>query len=140
MLSTEELSQAFGPGSHATTFGGTPLVTAVSRAVVKSILEDGWIDHCKAVGDYFKEKLQQLAQKYGIIKEVRGLGLIIGMELDTPGAPVVNACLKDGFLINCAQEKVLRFVPPLIVSEGEIDLLIESLDRAFSELGNSEQE
>jgi acetylornithine/N-succinyldiaminopimelate aminotransferase len=62
------------------------------------------------------------------------------MELDTPGAPVVNACLKDGFLINCAQEKVLRFVPPLIVSEGEIDLLIESLDRAFSELGNSEQE
>lgn len=140
MLSTEELSRAFGPGSHATTFGGTPLVTAVSRAVVKSILEDGWIEHCRAVGDYFKEKLQQLAQKYGMIKEVRGLGLIIGVELDTPGAPIVDACLKDGFLINCAQEKVLRFVPPLIVSENEIDLLIESLDKTFSELGDSEQE
>lgn len=140
MLSTEDLSQAFGPGSHATTFGGTPLITAVSRAVVKSILEDGWIDHCKVVGDYFKEKLQQLAQKHVNIKEVRGLGLIIGVELDRPGAPVVSACLKDGFLVNCAQEKVLRFVPPLIVSKGEIDLLIESLDRAFSELGNSDQE
>jgi len=140
MLSTEELSGAFGPGSHATTFGGTPLVTAVSRAVVKSILEDGWIDHCKEVGDYFKEKLQQLAQKYDMIKEVRGLGLIIGVELDTPGAPIVDACLKDGFLINCAQEKVLRFVPPLIVSENEIDLLIESLDKTFSELGDSEKE
>jgi acetylornithine aminotransferase len=140
MLSTEELSGAFGPGSHATTFGGTPLVTAVSKAVVKSILEDGWMDHCKAVGDYFREKLQQLAQKYGTIKEVRGLGLILGVELDSPGAPIVDACLKDGFLINCAQEKVLRFVPPLIVSENEIDLLIESLDKTFGELRDSEQE
>ena len=134
MLSTEELGRAFGPGSHATTFGGTPLVTAVSKAVVKSILEDGWMDHCKAVGEYFRKELQQLAPKHSIIKEVRGLGLIIGVELNTSGTPIVNDCLKEGFLINCAQEKVLRFVPPLIVSEQEIDSLIQCLDKAFIKL------
>ena len=127
MLSTEELSHSFGPGSHATTFGGTPLVTAVSKAVLRSLIEDGWIDHCNLIGTYFKEGLQDLVDRYGFIKEVRGLGLILGMEIDIPGAPVVKECLKRGFLINCAQEKVLRFLPPLIVKKEEIDLLLEAL-------------
>jgi len=130
MLATEALSPVFGPGSHATTFGGTPLLTAVSRAVLSSLLNDGWIAHAAKVGDYFKERLKALGQKYGFVKEVRGLGLIVGMELKRPGAPVVTACLKEGFLINCAQEKVLRFVPPLIVQESEIDRLVAALDRA----------
>jgi acetylornithine/succinyldiaminopimelate/putrescine aminotransferase len=129
MLSTEKLSTAFGPGSHASTFGGTPLVTAVAGAVLKRLLEDGWIDHCHRVGAFFREKLEGLAGKYGFIKSVRGLGLILGMELDRPGGPIVEACMKEGFLINCTQEKVLRFIPPLIVDRGEIDLLVEALDR-----------
>ncbi|MBW1780424.1 MAG: acetylornithine transaminase [Deltaproteobacteria bacterium] len=131
MLATEQLSSAFGPGSHATTFGGTPLLTAVSKAVLGSLLEDGWIDHAAKVGAYFKKRLEDLGAKYDFVREVRGLGLIIGMELTRPGAPVVEACLKEGFLINCAQEKVLRFIPPLIVKEGEIDQLIQGLDRIF---------
>ena len=131
MLAIEELSPAFAPGSHATTFGGTPLVTAVSKAVVSSLLEDGWISHAGKMGAYFKGKLEGLGRKYDFVKEVRGLGLIIGMELKRPGAPVVEACLKEGFLINCAQEKVLRFVPPLIVQEDEVDQLVEALDRIF---------
>ncbi len=131
MLATEELSSAFGPGSHATTFGGTPLLTAVSKAVVSSLLEDGWIEHAGKMGTYFKERLEGLGRKYNFVNEVRGLGLIIGMELKRPGAPVVEACLKQGFLINCAQEKVLRFIPPLIVQEGEVDQLVEGLDRIF---------
>jgi len=131
MLATEKLSPAFGPGSHATTFGGTPLLTAVSKAVVSSLLEDGWIEHTGKVGAYFKGRLEALGRKYDFIKEVRGMGLIIGMELDRPGAPVVDACLKQGFLINCAHEKVLRFIPPLIVQEDEIDRLVEGLDRIF---------
>jgi len=134
MLSTEELSPAFGPGSHATTFGGTPLVTAVSRAVVQSLLEDGWIENAKTIGLYFKGKLEELVRRYDFIKEVRGMGLILGMELEVPGAQVVEACLRKGFLINCAQEKVLRFLPPLIVQKGEIDLLVEALDRILGEL------
>jgi predicted acetylornithine/succinylornithine family transaminase len=133
MLATEEISQVFGPGSHATTFGGTPLVTAVSKEVLKSLIEDGWIEHCRDMGNYFKEKLEDLAQRFSFIKEVRGLGLILGVELDRPGAPIVTACMKEGFLINCIQENVLRFLPPLIVEKEEIDLLVETLNRVFVE-------
>ncbi len=131
MLAIEELSNAFGAGSHATTFGGTPLVTAVSKAVVTSLLEDGWIDHCRVVGDYFKERLEELAKKYDFIKEVRGQGLILGVEMMRPGAAVVKAMMEKGFLINCTQEKVLRFIPPLIVEKEEIDLLVETLENVL---------
>jgi len=133
MLATEELSRAFGPGSHATTFGGTPLVTAVSKEVLQSIIDDGWIEHCHVMGKYFKEKLEDLAQKFSFIKEVRGQGLILGVELDRPGAPIVTACMKEGFLINCIHENVLRFLPPLIIEKEDIDLLVETLDRIFME-------
>ena len=132
MLSTEDLSSAFGPGSHATTFGGTPLVTAVAGAVLNSILKDGWLDHCQEMGAYFKGRLEGLQEKYRFIKDVRGRGLIIGVELDRPGAPVVKACMEKGFLINCAQDFVLRFIPPLIVGKAEIDDLIETLDDIFA--------
>jgi acetylornithine/N-succinyldiaminopimelate aminotransferase len=128
MLSTEALSSAFGPGSHASTFGGTPLVTAVSKAVLNSLLNDGWLEHCRNMGGYFMARLEELKKRHACIKEVRGLGLIIGVELDRPGAPVLEACMQKGFLINCAQEKVLRFVPPLVVTKKEIDQLIEALD------------
>jgi acetylornithine aminotransferase len=128
MLSTEALSSAFGPGSHASTFGGTPLVTAVAKAVVTSLLNDGWLDHCRNMGTYFRAKLEEMKKRYACIKEVRGLGLIIGVELDRPGAPVLEACVQRGFLFNCAQEKVLRFVPPLVVTKKEIDQLMEALD------------
>lgn len=131
MLAIEELSNAFGAGSHATTFGGTPLVTAVSKAVVTSLLEDGWIDHCRVVGDYFKDRLEELAKKYDFIKEVRGQGLILGVEMMRPGAAVVKAMMEKGFLINCTQEKVLRFIPPLIVEKEEIDLLVETLENVL---------
>ena len=131
MLSIEELSSAFRPGSHATTFGGTPLVTAVSKAVLKSIVEDGWVDNCRQMGEHFKKKLEELREKHSFIKEVRGLGLILGLELDRSGLPIVDTCRDKGFLINCTQENVLRFLPPLIVGRKEIDLLIETLDGIF---------
>lgn len=134
MLAIEELSNAFGAGSHATTFGGTPLVTAVSKAVLTSLLEDGWIDHCRVVGDYFKKRLEELAKKYDFIKEVRGQGLILGVEMMRPGAEVVKAMMEKGFLINCTQEKVLRFIPPLIVEKEEIDLLVETLENVLDQL------
>lgn len=128
MLAVEELSGAFTKGSHATTFGGTPLATAVAKAVTESILNDGILDSCRKTGEYFRERLQGLKRKHGLIAEIRGIGLVIGMELKTDGAPIVNACMEKGFLINCVQEKVIRFVPPLIVGKDEIDLLIDALD------------
>jgi acetylornithine aminotransferase len=131
MLSIEDLNSAFGPGSHATTFGGTPLVTAVAKAVLKSILEDGRLNHCVEMGAYLKGRLEGFREKYDFIKDVRGLGLIIGAELDRAGAPVVKVCMEKGFLINCAQDNVLRFLPPLIVGKEEIDHLSETLDEIF---------
>jgi acetylornithine/N-succinyldiaminopimelate aminotransferase len=132
MLAKEALSRSFSAGSHATTFGGTPLVASVSLAVLRSLLEDGWLEHCTVMGDYFKGLLEGLGRKYNFVKEVRGRGLILGMEMDRPGAPLVDACLREGFLINCAQEKVLRFLPPLIVTREEIDLLVDTLDRVLA--------
>jgi acetylornithine aminotransferase len=134
MLSVKELSRAFGPGSHASTFGGTPLVTAVSKAVLSSLINDGWLEHCTATGNYFKDRLKDLSQKHSLIKEVRGKGLILGMEIDVPGNSIVASCMKKGFLVNCAQEKVVRFLPPLIVSKEEIDQLLEALDSILEQL------
>ncbi len=137
MLSTDQIGAAFGPGSHATTFGGTPLVTAVSKAVLESLLNDGWIENARLMGEYFREKLKTLAGKYSFIKDVRGAGLIVGVELDGQAAPVVEACRKEGFLIIAAHETVLRFVPPLIVQKNEIDLLVDALDRIFAGMNES---
>lgn len=134
MLSVESLSSAFGPGSHATTFGGTPLVTAVSEAVLRSLLEDGWVDNCERMGEYFMSRLRELQKQYHFIKEVRGKGLIIGMELKREGASIVQACMEKGFLINCAQDTVLRFIPSLIIGEKEIDQMIDVLNEVFGQL------
>jgi acetylornithine/N-succinyldiaminopimelate aminotransferase len=134
MLATEELADAFGPGSHASTFGGTPLITAGALAVVKSLLNDGWIENAREMGVYFKTKLTNLQGKYSIIRDVRGLGLLLGLELDRDVADIANACMERGFLINCVQERVLRFVPPLIIGKEEIDLLIKCLDVVFKDI------
>ena len=134
MLATEKLAGAFGPGSHATTFGGTPLITAGALAVVKSLLNDGWIENAKKMGEYFINQLTQLQQRYRIIKEIRGLGLILGVVLDRDGTAIVNTCMEKGFLINCVQGNILRFVPPLIITKNEIDLLINCLDELFQKI------
>ncbi len=134
MLAKEELNSVFGPGSHATTFGGTPLVTAVSEAVVKTIIEDGILEKCSETGEYFRERLCELKEKYSFIKDVRGYGLIIGLELEIPGAQIVTECMDNGFLTVCAHETVLRFVPPLIISKEEIDLLVNCLNEIFRKI------
>jgi len=128
MLATEAIAGAFGPGVHASTFGGTPLVAAAALAVAK-VLEDGVVlENCRRVGAYFEEKLQALKSKYDVIQEVRGKGLLVGMDLTIDGGEIVNACMKRGFLVNCAQGHILRFIPPLIVAEADIDRLIACLD------------
>jgi acetylornithine/N-succinyldiaminopimelate aminotransferase len=134
MLAREELGGAFGPGSHATTFGGTPLITAGATAVVRSLLNDGWIENASVMGTYFKNELINLQQKHAVIRDIRGLGLIIGVELVIEGAEIVTACMERGFLINCVQDRVLRFVPPLIIGKEEIDPLIACLDEVLEEI------
>ena len=128
MLATEEVARAFGPGTHASTFGGTPIVSAVALEVLKLLTQGGIIEHGEEMGRYLKERLSTLKQKHASIVDVRGLGLLLGMKLAVAGGPVVNACMRKGFLINCVQDTILRFIPPLTVTKAEIDALIDCLE------------
>jgi acetylornithine aminotransferase len=122
-----------GPGSHATPLGGSPLITAADLAVVKRLIHDGWIENPRKTGDYFKDELIKLQKRHSVIKDVKGLGLILGLLLDGGAQDIVDACADRGFLINCIQERILRFVPPLIIGKDEIDSLIDCLDDIFNE-------
>ena len=137
MLAREKIAAAFGPGSHASTFGGTPIVTAAALEVCKTLLEEQIIESGKVAGSYFKDKLLALKDRHAIIEDVRGLGLLLGMKLKIDGAPIVKQCMQNGFLINCIQDRILRFIPPLVISEKEIDALIECLDGIFTEAQTS---
>jgi acetylornithine aminotransferase len=128
MLAKERIAAAFGPGAHASTFGGTPLVTAVARDVCKILDEDNIIEYAAHTGQYFEERLLALKERHNVIVDVRGIGLLLGVKLNVNGAPIVKQCLDRGFLINCIQDSILRFAPPLIISQAEIDSLIECLD------------
>jgi acetylornithine/N-succinyldiaminopimelate aminotransferase len=134
MLASEQVASAFTPGAHATTFGGTPLVTAAALGVVKTMEEEGILGHAAQMGSYFKKRLRSLQEKHPVIMDVRGLGLLIGMQLSIKGDVVVKACLKKGFLVNCIQESILRFAPPLIIQKTEIDNLVACLDEILMEI------
>jgi acetylornithine/N-succinyldiaminopimelate aminotransferase len=137
MLSVEGVAQAFGPGSHATTFGGTPIVTAAALEVVRTIDQQQVVAHAAQVGSYFQKRLEQLKARHAGIEAVLGLGLLLGIKLNQKGDKVVRACMQRGFLINCIQETVLRFVPPLIVKTTEIDALVDCLDDVLRETETS---
>ena len=128
MLAKEHVAAAFGPGSHASTFGGTPLVAAASLEVLKVLAEEKIVDYCREVGEYFKERLLALKKKHKFIEDVRGLGLLLGMKLKIKGEAIVTKCMERGFLINCIQDNILRFIPPLIIGKDEIDSLVTCLD------------
>ena len=134
ILATEQVASAFSPGAHATTFGGTPIVTAAALAVVKTMEAENIVAHGAHVGSYFKKKLQLLQKKHPVIEDVRGFGLLIGMQLKIKGDGVVTACLEKGFLVNCIQESVLRFAPPLIIQKTDIDALVDCLDEVLREI------
>jgi len=134
MLAVEPVAAAFGPGAHASTFGGTPLVTAAAIEVLKVMAEEDIVSRCAEMGSYFRDQLMWLKGCHGVVKEVRGRGLMIGMELNVDGMPFVTACMEQGFLINCIQETVLRFVPPLTITREDIDALIDCLDRLFGNM------
>jgi acetylornithine/N-succinyldiaminopimelate aminotransferase len=134
MLAREKVAEAFGPGAHATTFGGTPLVTAAALEVCKTLVQGNVINRGRETAGYFKEKLLRLKARHDVIVDIRGLGMLLGIKLAINGESLVNQCLQRGFLINCIQENILRFVPPLIIKNEEIDALIKCLDELFQDL------
>jgi acetylornithine/N-succinyldiaminopimelate aminotransferase len=134
MLATEAVASAFGPGSHASTFGGTPLVTAASLEVLRLLTEGGVTAAGARIGGYFRKRLEDLKNRHAVVQDVRGLGLLLGMRLDADGDPVVRRCMEKGFLINCVQGNILRFIPPLTIEREQIDALIDCLDQVLDEL------
>lgn len=128
-LATEEAAAAFEPGTHASTFGGNPVSCAAGLAVLRTLLEGRVLEHGRRMGDYLAHGLHDMKDRLPIVKEVRGLGLLQGMELTVDGKSVVTDCLARGLLINCTVDRVLRFVPPLIITQAEIDRLLDLLNQ-----------
>ncbi|MBI4964865.1 MAG: acetylornithine transaminase [Desulfomonile tiedjei] len=137
LLATDEVAQAFVPGTHASTFGGNPLACAAALAVVREILSEGFLAKVQRRGDYLRSRLEQLALRRDIIAEVRGVGLMQAIDLKVPGADLSVKMREAGILVNCTSETVLRFLPPLIVTEAEIDEMVEVLDSVLSMEGGN---
>ena len=128
----KEVADSFKPGDHASTFGGNPLASAAGVAALTAILEEGMLENGRRMGEYFLTKLAEVKEKFAFVKEVRGKGLILGMELKIEGGPMVTEMMKKKILINCTMGNVLRFLPPLIVTKEEIDRVVRALEEVFS--------
>ncbi len=134
MLCKEEVAAGFLPGDHASTFGGNPVACAAALAVLNEIARDDFLYGAAARGQYLVNGLQELKDKFpGLIEEVRGMGLIIGVALEKGGQNVQKGCLRRGLLINCIGDTVLRFLPPLNVAGRELDVALTILEKALEE-------
>lgn len=135
MMAKEELAAKLVPGKHASTFGGNCLACAAGIAVIEAIEEDNLLENAASAGRYANEKLNELKQKHFIIDHVRGIGLMIGVQLKGPGKEIVDKCLDKGLRINCTHESVLRLMPAMIVTKEEIDAAVDILDNVLTESG-----
>ncbi len=133
MMAKEEVAASLVPGKHASTFGGNALACAAAVATIEAIEEENLLQNAIELGEYAKEKLNQLKEKHSIIDHVRGIGLMIGVQLKGSGSDIVDKCLENGLRINCTNESVIRFMPPMIVNKSQIDKAIDILDSVLSE-------
>jgi len=133
MMATEEIAASLVPGKHASTFGGNCLACAAGVAVIEAIEEDNLLKNAVELGQYVKDKFEQLKQKHFIIDSVRGIGLMIGVQLTSPCKEIVDKCLQNGLRINCTNDTVLRFMPPMIATKSQLDQAIEILDDVLTE-------
>jgi len=131
MVSSRKFEAVLKPGMHASTFGGSPIACSAALAVFDAIKKQGLISNTQKMALYLVQKLGELKKKRSIIKEIRGKGLMIGVELAIEGKEIVEKCLKEGLLINCAHGNVLRIMPGMIVTRKEIDKAIEILDNVM---------
>jgi acetylornithine aminotransferase len=134
MLARDEIAASFTPGTHGSTFGGNPLVCAAAVATIRAILDEDILAHTRETGAYLVAELEKLAQKYSFVKEVRGIGLMVGMPLSIPAGEIVRKGHERGVLLNAVHDTVLRFVPPLIVTRQDVDEMITILDGILAEV------
>jgi predicted acetylornithine/succinylornithine family transaminase len=134
MLAREQVAASFVPGTHASTFGGNPFVSAVACAVVQTMVEEDLPGNAARVGKYFLDRLQALKGRHKAVVGARGMGLILGLELSVPARGVVAGCMERGLLVLTAGDGVLRFVPPLIVTEADVDRAVGIVEQALAAL------
>lgn len=127
LLAREQFAEALPPGTHASTFGGNPVVMAAALAVMQLLIEDGLVSRCADLGTYFKESLVQMASQSDKVKEVRGMGLMLGVVLNGPAKPAMLALREKGILCATALDNVVRFVPPFVIEKADIDRTVEAL-------------
>ena len=131
-MATDKVASAFHAGDHGSTFGGNPLACAAACVVLDALIDGNLMENAKKIGAYLQSKFEEYKAKYpNLIKEVRGRGLILGMELTRPGREIANECLDYGAIINCTAGNVLRFVPPLNITKAHVDELISVLDKVL---------
>lgn len=141
-MAKDEIASAIEPGDHGTTFGGNPLATSVALAVLSIVTEEGFLEKVQEVASYFIKQLQGLKDSFSFIKDIRGKGLMLGLELDSSisGKDIVLDMLDKGFIINCTGGNTLRFVPPLIIKKQEIALFINGLYQCFTSFESKKEE
>ena len=128
MLARDRFAEAFSPGTHGSTFGGNPLMTAAALAAVNALFDEGLLERAQTMGAYLVRRLEGLQAKHSVVEAVRGIGLMVGMKLTIPGGNIVKQGHARGLLLNVTHDTVLRFVPPLVVGEAEIDEMTAVLD------------
>jgi acetylornithine/N-succinyldiaminopimelate aminotransferase len=133
MMAKPEIAAALVPGKHASTFGGNALACAAAIGVIEAIEEENLLRNANELGEYTMQKLAELKSKHSIIDHVRGIGLMIGVQLTKPGADIVDNCLHKGLRINCTHETVLRFMPPMIATKEQVGKAMDVFDKVMSE-------
>jgi acetylornithine/succinyldiaminopimelate/putrescine aminotransferase len=129
----KDSANVFVPGEHGSTYGGNPLVCAAAYATLKYIIDNNVVDNVRKVGRYFTGRLEELKNKYSFITDVRGRGLLLAIEFDREiAADALNSCLENGLLVNRVKPNALRFMPPLIIGNGEVDEAINILDKVLA--------
>jgi len=134
MMAREEVAASLVPGTHASTFGGNPLACAAAIATIEAIEEENLLDNAARMGEYVRVKLGQLQAKHSGIEEIRGVGLMLALQLTQAGAEIVKRCWEKGLRINCTQETVLRFMPAMNVTSELIDQAVSILDEVLAEI------
>jgi acetylornithine/N-succinyldiaminopimelate aminotransferase len=134
ILANERIASAFDPGDHGSTFGGNPLGCAAAKASIEVMLDENLAHQSQELGAYLKAKLEQMTSKYDIVKEVRGKGLMIGIELTKNCGDVVNEAREQGVLVNCTADTVIRLLPPLIITKEQLDVVVAVLDGALAKI------
>ena len=131
LLATEAVAGAFVPGAHASTFGAGPVVAVAAKTALDLLSAPEFLAEVRARGGWLREKLGDFQRRFPVITQVRGLGLMWGLELAAEGAPLVAACRERGLLLNCTQGNVIRLLPPLVITPEELDAALAILADAF---------